>query len=129
MHKVKRGDNNKGFYLPHGVAITPTQEELDAFDQLGPIARQAMRDSPIKWSAAAILQQVRDEEARIRATLPDGQKELFIGFDLQNPDFDRNIARGVAMQSIQIVAQDRSKEDALASIVPLRPRKLRRAYR
>jgi len=122
---MKRGDNFKGFDAP--VMALNGEQELEAFDKLGPCTRQAMRDSPIKWSAAAIIIQIEHEQERVRALLPEFQRVLF-KIDLKDPDLDRNIARGIMLQAMQILMRDRSREDAELGIRPLRARRTRRAF-
>ena len=116
---IKRGDNFKGFAMR--VGIVHTASELEAFDTLGPSARQALRDSPIKWLATAIVLQIREAEEQYRQKLPEHMREGFY-LDLQNPDLDRNIARGLMQQSVQQLLKDRSPEDAELGIKPLRRR-------
>ena len=116
-----RGDTNNGFKeTVRNVRVTAV-DEFDAFDQLGPCTRQALRDSPLPWLAVAIVSQLRDEEYRLRQSNPD------FYLDLGNPDLDRNIARGLMMQSMQVMLRDRSREDAELGIKPLRPRRTLRA--
>lgn len=123
QYRIKRGDNAKGFDINVGRVDLDT--EFESMDQLGPNARQALRDSPIKWLAYAIVKQIAEAEEEIRAKLPEDQRENF-SLDLQHPDLDRNIARGIMLQSMQTLLKDRSNEDAAAGIVPLRSKRLRR---
>lgn len=116
-----RGDTNNGFKeTVRNVRVTAV-DEFDAFDQLGPCTREALRDSPLPWLAIAIVKQLQHEEARLRLINPD------FYLDLKNPDLDRNIARGLTMQSLQVMLRDRSREDAELGIKPLRPRRTVRA--
>lgn len=125
--KYKRGDNAKGFGIQIGEAASI--DELEAFDLLGPMTRQALRDSPIKWLAIAIVQQIQEAEEAIKAKLPEWQRPLF-SLDLQDPALDRNIAAGIVDQSKAAISQDRSREDAELGVRPLRPRRIvRRMYR
>lgn len=114
---LKRGDNCKGFDTRMGAVNG--LDELEAFDALGPNARQAIRDAPVKWLATAIVIQIKEAEKQ------------YGPMDLQNPDLDRNIARGIMLQSMQLLMKDRSFEDAELGIKPLRrrrePAQIRRA--
>lgn len=126
MSVIKRGDNAKGFAVPH-VAVN-VDEEMAALEGLGRATRQAILDCPIKFSAATILMEVQRQESVL--TIKMGRE---IKLDPKLPDLDRFLAREVMRKSIMIVAQDRSQEDALSSIKPLRgnpsPRSVREQRR
>jgi hypothetical protein len=122
---MKRGTNN-GFRETVLTARVSGAEEYEAYDQLGPCTRQMLRDSPLPWLAFAIVKQLRDEEDRIRQSLPEWQRDSF-HIDLKDPQLDRNIARGIMTQSMQVMQRDRSEEDARLGMQPLRLRRTLRA--
>jgi hypothetical protein len=96
-------------------------EEMAALEQLGPLTRQAIYDSPIRYSAIPILKQIRDYEEEQRNMAPSEMRHL-VNVDPKDPRLDVHVALGVRDNSIKIVGQDRSQHDAEISVIPLRPR-------
>ena len=122
-------DTNNGHKETVRTFQVSAEVEFAAFDQLGPLTRQTLRDSPLPWLAYAIVKQIRDEEARLMAQMPEWQRSNF-HLDLKNPQLDRNIANGILQQSAQVLLRDRSPEDTKLGMQPLRPRRtVRSDYR
>ena len=90
------------------VATVPGKLEEAAFDELGPMTRLAIAESPLKILAFPIAKQLLDR-----------------GLDPCMPALDSLVADGVRLLAYQLMAADRSPEDARAGLVPLR-RKHRR---
>lgn len=118
--RVQRG-SNVGKVAANIITDTAT-DEMDAMEQLGRNTRAALCDAPIKFSAISVLQSVREHEEKLRSQLPEEQRPLLV-LDPKNLDLDMHLARGLMMQSVKIIAQDRSIEDAQSSIRLLRPRR------
>lgn len=111
--KPKRGDNQKGFNVS-SVAVR-IDEEMEALESLGRATRQAILDAPIKFSAATVMMEIARQEREL--SVKYGRE---VTLDPTMPDLDRFLASEVMRKSILIVAQDRSREDAMSSIRPLR---------
>jgi hypothetical protein len=109
----KRGDNQKGFNVS-SVAVR-IDDEMEALESLGRATRQAILDAPIKFSAATVMMEISRQEREL--TIKYGRE---VQLDPTMPDLDRFLASEVMRKSILIVAQDRSREDAMSSIRPLR---------
>lgn len=92
----------------------PRQDEMAALDSLGPLTRAMIHQSPIRFSAAAILQQFREFEEKQRARFPG------LNLDPKDPRLDRMIAEQLPMQALDAIRKDRSEEDAQVGIKPLR---------
>lgn len=122
MAHIKRGDNAKGFAVLH-IAVDAGEEML-ALESLGRAARQAILDAPIKFSALTVLKEIERQELVMQART--GQH---VKIDIKLPDVDRFLAQEIMRQSITIVAQDRSREDALCSIQPLHGKPSARSVR
>ena len=97
----------------------PKGDEMEALDTLGPLTRAMIHESPIRFSAAAILKQFRDFEEKQRAKFPERVRDRF-HLDPQDPRLDRMIAEQLPEQSLETIRKDRSEEDAQAGIRPLR---------
>jgi hypothetical protein len=111
--RPKRGDNQKGFNVS-SVAVR-IDDEMEALESLGRATRQAILDAPIKFSAATVMMEIARQEREL--TIKYGRE---VTLDPTMPDLDRFLASEVMRKSILIVAQDRSREDAMSSIRPLR---------
>lgn len=110
---IKRGDNAKGFAV--NIVAVSIGDEMAALENLGRATRQAILDCPIKYSAASVLKEVERQEKELKIRMGP-----HVQLDPKLPDLDRFLAREVMRQSIVIVAQDRSQQDALDSVRPLR---------
>lgn len=106
-------------------------EEFDAFDQLGPGLKQALRDGPIKCSSIAILQQIADKNREIELQNVDRER---MGWpprpllDPKNPELDAFLVRGLVELNVKTISLDRHIDDALLSVKPLRAKRTRRAF-
>lgn len=109
---AKRRSNDCG--APAGVprAVVSFADEMMAFEQLGPRARRALDEAPIKILAAPVVAQVRALEAA------KGQ-----AFDMQDPELDRLLARGIAENALRFIAVDRGPDDVALGMTPMRPRR------
>lgn len=88
--------------------------------KLGPLVRKALNEAPLQVSAAKIL-------ADVEAVRHPQDENLRL--DPKDPELDKRLAHGILMESAKTVAKDRAAEDAMLSIKPIIPKKLRRAYR
>lgn len=110
---LKRGNNSSGFATTR--IIISLNEELEALEKVGRATRQAILDCPVEFSAITILQEIERQEGVLSAQ--SGQP---IKLDPRLPDIDRFIAREIMLKAVAIIAVDRSRQDALDSIRPLR---------
>lgn len=124
---AKRGDNagnHKGI-----VGRVDAIFEMECFEQLGPMARQAIVESPLKVLAAPIVIDIRKFEEELREKKKDPELVL----DLQSPRLDASVANGIRSDSLRVVCIDRNEQDARDGMRPLRPlrpaRHGRRIYR
>ena len=114
-----RSTNDGGHAIE--LAVHSPDEEMAALDALGPVTRQAIYDSPIRYSALPILKQVLDFEEEQRQKLPEHLRAAF-RIDPKDPRLDLNIARDLREDSLKTILKDRSAEDANAGVIPLRAR-------
>lgn len=96
-------------------------DEMDALDQLGPMARQVIYDAPIRYSAGAVLKQLRDYEESERQKMPPEIRHL-VRLDPRDPRIDAAIAKGLVEDSIKTILKDRSEQDAKSGVMPLIPK-------
>jgi hypothetical protein len=96
-------------------------DEMNALDQLGPLARQVIYDSPIRYSAGAVLKQLRDYEESERQKLPPEIRHL-VHLNPRDPKIDAAIAKGLVDDSIKTMLKDRSEQDAMLGVKPLVPK-------
>jgi hypothetical protein len=102
---------------------TTCDEEFDAFDQLGPMLRTALCDSPIKSSSVAIVQQIQEKNEQIRI---ENDRRRVYGMpparllDPKDPQLDAYLARAFLAMNAQNLMKDRSEEDAMLGIKPIR---------
>ena len=101
------------------IFMGSTADEMAALDQLGPLTRQAIYNSPIRYAATPVLQQVRDYEKELQAKAPPN---FVVRLDPKDPRLDAALAKGLIQRSIEIVMKDRSEQDAKAGVVPLVPK-------
>jgi hypothetical protein len=106
---VKRGDNSRENFGV--VAAVNSAFEMECFEKLGPRTRAAISTAPIKILAAPI---VRDIEK--------AGEERNVVYDFTNPRLDASIADGVRRKTYELLSLERSEEEALAGMSPLRPR-------
>jgi hypothetical protein len=118
---TKRGDN-----VGSSAAIigrVDSRFEMECYEQLGPLSRQAINEAPLKILAAPIVIDIKKffEEKKI-------------DFDLHAQKLDASIAKGIRGDTLRTILKDRTEQDALLGMKPLRgapgaARKGRRIYR
>lgn len=119
MSDDARGDlTNDGGHVIR-MFESPNGDEMEALDTLGPLTRAMIYDSPIRFSAAAILKQFRDFEEKQRAKFPEHVRHRF-HLDPADPRLDQMIAEQLPGQSLETIRKDRSEEEAQAGVKPLR---------
>ena len=114
-----RGINDGG----HAVLIYEggqIEDEMNAFDQLGPITRDVLHNSPIRYSAACLVKQLKDVEAERRLQLPSHVRHLY-RIDPRDPKVDTSVANGIKAQNLEVLLRDRSEHDANIGVIPLVP--------
>lgn len=107
----------------HDVAIFQggsIEDEMNAFDQLGPVTRDILHHSPIRYSAACLVKQLKDAEAERRLQLPAHVRN-FYRIDPRDPQIDVSVANGIKAQNLEVLLRDRSEHDANVGVVPLVP--------
>ena len=75
------------------VFMGTTADEMNALEQLGPIARKAIYDSPIRYAASAVLEQLREYEKELQEKAPPN---FVVRLDPKDPRLDAAIAHGSA---------------------------------
>ena len=95
-------------------------EEMEALDALGPLTRASIYNSPIRISAAGILQQIREAEEKARSRAPESIRDR-IKLDPKERNLDLSIAENIKRESMLTVRRDRSEADALLSVKPMVP--------
>lgn len=99
-------------------------DEFEAYDQLGPAVRQALREGPIKSSSLAILDQIKAKNDQIEAEnavrILDGRPLMRL-LDPQDPALDVYLARSFLGLNMQTLMKDRSEADAMLGVTPIRP--------
>jgi hypothetical protein len=103
------------------AAIGTVDDEMAALEQLGPLVRLAIYESPVRWSALAVLTDLRSAEEAERKKYPE-QIRPFINFDPLNPELDKSLARGILIESAKTIRKDRDEADALLGVKPIIPR-------
>jgi hypothetical protein len=98
--------------------VGSVDDEMAALEQLGPLTRCAIYDSPIRFSAVPILQQLREFEAEALKRIPQNKRHLYC-INFAEPQFDRSIADGVLEEARKFILKDRSEYDANIGIKPL----------
>ena len=83
-------------------------EEMEAFDALGPLTRLAIETSPIKILAAAILAQVRN----LQITNP--------WMDPKHAMIDERLAMAVRAMGRQVLTADRDERDVVLGMTPIK---------
>lgn len=111
---------NDGKHKVQSVVGT-TDDEMDALDKLGPLMRRAIYESPIRWSALAVIRQVEDAQERERLRYPAHVRDKII-LDPKDPRIDAGMARGLLIESGKIIRMDRDEADALLGVKPIIPR-------
>lgn len=92
------------------LAIVATAEETAAFDALGPLTRDTLRNAPFKVLAAPILKEARQH-----------------GLDPCDPGIDAQFAANLKGGMYNALLEDREPADAALGVRPLQARRLRRA--
>jgi hypothetical protein len=107
-------------------------EEMAAMMDLGPKTRFAISNAPLSVLATPIVMQIIarndtiEEENKVRLEL--GMPMLRY-LDPQHPQIDEALARGVLEHQLGLLMTERSIEDALAGVKPLRARPSPRSVR
>jgi hypothetical protein len=122
---VLRRGSNIGIGTPGAQALVPGYMELASMEDLGPKTRAAIDHAPIKILATSIVSQIIDVNEKIyeqNITLAEEGKPQRPYLDPKSPDLDARLANGVLSHQVDLLHQDRSIEDAMAGVIPLRAR-------
>ncbi len=121
---LKRG-SNAGIGAPGNQARIPGFMELASMEDLGPKTRHAIDHAPIKIMATSIVSQIIDINDKIfeqnKKLAAEGRPQRPY-LNPKDPELDARLANGVLSHQVDLLHQDRSIEDAMAGVVPLRPR-------
>lgn len=106
------------------VAIHSASEEMAALEQLGPVTRSAIANSPIRYAALPVLKQIKDFcDEQLKMVAPEMREMYRRGrFNPQNPELDSFIAKGLIEDARKTILKDRSEHDAQIGVVPLVPK-------
>lgn len=110
-------DGNHAIPIFQGGSL---EDEMNAFDQLGPVTRDVLHHSPIRYSAACIMKQLKEVEEQRRLQIPSTVRR-FYRLDPRDPSIDASVAKGIMAQSLEVLKKDRSEHDANIGVVPLVP--------
>lgn len=100
------------------VLIGPTNLEMAALEQIGPKARRAIRDAPLRISAQPILQQLKEfEQEQLKRIPPEVRQNYRMNF--ADPVFDEFVARGIREEARNMLMNDCSEQDANLGVTPL----------
>jgi hypothetical protein len=103
------------------AAIGTVDDEMAALEQLGPMVRLAIYESPVRWSALAVLKNIEAAEETERRKYPEHIRHL-VRLDPLNPELDKHMARGLLIESAKAIRKDRDEADALLGVKPIIPR-------
>jgi hypothetical protein len=111
--KVRTRNNGKAAPLGHSMAV-PEPLELAALEDLGPLTRRAICESPLPTLAVSIVEQIIDINDKIEAENKLRQERglpLRGYVDPKNPELDRRLAIGVVENVFKIIAGDEELGD------------------
>ena len=119
MRGINDGHDGVRIYIGGDLA-----DEMSAFDQFGPRVREVLHDLPIRYSAACLMQQLKDIEAERRLQFPELVRK-FYRIDPCDPQVDASMANGLRDQTLGVLLKDAlfedREEDAKLGMVPLVP--------
>lgn len=127
---VKRGSNGANVPGPRGMALA--SHEMAALDDLGPMTRKVLVEGPLSILATSIVSQIIEYNDKIEAEnldLANQGKPQKAYLDPKHPALDRKLAEGALALHVQMIATDRSIEDAKMGLKPLVPRPSARSAR
>lgn len=128
--RVKRGSNGANIPGRKGPALG--SHEMAALDDLGPMTRKVLVDGPLSILASSIVSQIIEYNDKIEAENLELQKQgkpLKSYLDPKHPALDRKLAEGALALHVQMIATDRSIEDAKIGLKPLVPKLSARSAR
>lgn len=111
--KRRRGDNGNG--SPRAfTALVLEHEEMAALDDLGPLTRRAICESPLNFLAVTIVSQIIKINDKIEIEnmerAVDG-RPLRAYIDPKHPDLDQRLAIGVVENGFTAIANDEELGD------------------
>lgn len=121
----QRGSNASRQSQPGVNAGVPAVLELAALDDLGPLTRAAICNAPLGVLAYSIVSQVVGVNDKIHAeNIQRAALDMPLRpyLDPKDPRLDFNLAKGVKQHQFNLLAADRTPEDAQMGLVPLRGR-------
>lgn len=118
---------------PGRTEIVPTELELAALDDLGPLTRSAIQNAPLGTLAYSIVSQVVDLNEKIEAeNVERAARDVPLRpyLDPRDPNLDARLAQGVVGYNYQLLISDNVDPDAARSgVVPLRSQPSPRSVR
>ena len=127
---VKRGSNGANVPGQRGLALA--SHEMAALDDLGPMTRKALVEGPLSIPATSIVSQIIEYNDKIELANEELARQglpLKRYIDPKHPEIDRRLAEGALQLHVQLIASDRSIEDAKMGLKPLVPRPSARSAR
>jgi hypothetical protein len=132
--KPKREINNVG-YASFSTSTVANTDEMEALDQFGPYARDAIRNAPLLVLAKSTLEIILDDYEKLKEKHPN----LPDAIDLKRPDVDKRIAYAIMAGSYHLLLKDREpndertteerERDAALGVKPLIPKRIVRSVR
>lgn len=119
---LKRGSNS-GVGTPGRHESVLGVLEMAALEDLGPKTRYALANAPLKILATSIVSQIIDINNKIEAENAEREaRELPLRpyVDPKDPALDARLAQGVVSNQFELLHRDRSIDEAMAGVVPLR---------
>lgn len=115
-----RKTNDGGHVIP--TVIGTNEDEMAALEQLGPLTRRAIYESPVRYCASGILKQIEGAEEAERKKYPEHMRHM-VRFDPKNPQLDQHLAHGLIIESAKTLRKDRDEVDAILGIKPIVPKR------
>lgn len=108
---------------PGRVEGVPVELELAALDDLGPKARYAVCNGPLPVLAYSVVIQLIEHNNKIKTKneqLEAAGLPLRPYLDAKDPALDEALAKGIMQNNLNLLATERSIEDSLAGLRPMR---------
>lgn len=120
---MRQNSNALQANTPGRVERVPAQLEMAALEDLGPKTLRAIDHSPLPILAHSVVVQLIEANAKIEkinerlvaAGLPERPY-----LDAKHPALDEALAKGIMQDTLKLLASERSIDDALAGMKPLR---------
>lgn len=101
--------------------IGTIEDEMAALEALGPLARRAICESPVRISAQPILKQLQEFEKKQLEKITENIRHYY-RINFADPQFDGYVARGITEDARKTLLKDCTEQDANTGVVPMVPR-------